>query len=223
MRKTVQAGSFILFLSVSLFFVVSCSKENSYSGTPNTPQNAPITSATSATIAVADASGGSDSIYILQQCNPGFFRDSVAETSLPDSLLSFLNANYAGFSFQKSFEIKDSAGTNGGYVVIITFNNKPIGLLFDSSSNFLHVLEQREHGDLEGGGWHDGGRFEDRDGKHRDTIALGSLPSAISTYMSTTYPSDTLVRAFLNKDSSILVISKNDGLFANLFSSTGYL
>ncbi len=220
MRKTVQSGSFVLFFSAVLFFAVSCSKETSSSGTPNTPQS-PVTSATSATIAVSDGSGGGDSIYILQQCNPGFFRDSIAETSLPDSVLGFLNSNYPGFHFQKSFEIKDSAGSHGGYVVIITFNGKPVGLLFDSSGNLLHVLEQREHGDLEGEGWHDGGRFDDRDGKHRDTIALASLPSAISSYMSASYPSDTLIRAYLNKDSSVLILSRNGGLFANLFSPTG--
>jgi hypothetical protein len=218
MRKTFQSGSFILFLSAALFFVVSCSKENSSSGISNTPET-PTTSATSATIAVG--SGGGDSIYILQQCSPGFFRDTIAEASLPESVLSFLNTNYTGFNFQKSFKIKDSAGTIGGYVVIITFNGKPVGLLFDSSGNFQKVLEQREHGDLEGNGWHQGGRFDDRDGKHRDTIALASLPSAISSYMSANYPSDTLIRAYQNKDSSILVISKNDGFFANLFSSAG--
>jgi hypothetical protein len=179
------------------------------------------TTSTSSTIAVAADSAGTDSVYFLQQCDHGFFRDSVASASLPDSVLSFLSANYSGYGFQRAFEIKDSAGTIGGYVVIISFNGKPVGLLFDSSGRFSRVLEQREHGDLEGNGWHHGGRFDDRDGKHRDTIAITSLPASISSYMTTNYPSDTLIRAYQNRDSSVLVISRNDGLFATIFNSSG--
>jgi hypothetical protein len=83
------------------------------------------------------------------------------------------------------------------------------------------VLEQRESGDLDGDGWHHGGRFQDRDGSHRDTVALSSLPSSVSSYLSANYPSDTLLRAYQNRDSSWLVITKDDGLFANLFASDG--
>ena len=125
------------------------------------------------------------------------------------------------FLFKKAFQIKDSAGDVGGYVVIIDFNGKPVGLLFDAGGNFQTVLEQREHGDINGAGWHHGGRFDDRDGRHRDTLAISSLPSAIVSYFGVNYPSDTLLRAFRNRDSSILVITKDDGLFANLFNSAG--
>jgi hypothetical protein len=161
-------------------------------------------------------------VYILQRCDAGFFRDSIAASALPDSVQHYLTINYPGYLFEKVFEIKDSSGTVGGYVVIISFNGKPVGLLFDASGKFQRVLEQREGGDLEGEGWHHGGRFEDRDGSHRDTIALASLSASISSYMSANYPADTLIRAYQNRDSSILVISKNNvGLFANLFSSAG--
>ena len=217
MRKAIQSWKSILLLSTVVFTVISCHKEVS---TTNPTEN-PATTSTSSTISVASDSTGIDSVYIIQQCDHGFFRDSISSSALPDSVLNYLTNNYPGYSFKKGFEIKDSAGTIGGFVVIISFNGKPVGLLFDASGNFQRVLEQREHGDLEGGGWHHGGRFDNRDGKHRDTIAISALPATISSYMTTNYPSDTLIRAYQNRDSSIMIISRNDGLFATLFNSSG--
>jgi hypothetical protein len=221
MRKAIQSGSFILLISTLIFSIASCNKELSGTSSTGTTTSTTTTTSTSATIAVASDSTGTDSVYILQQCSRGYFRDSIAASALPDSVLSYLTNNYAGYNFKTAFEIKDSAGTVGGYVVIVSFNGKPVGLLFDAAGNFQKVLEQRETGDINGDGWHHGGRFDDRDGKHRDTIALSSLPSAVSSYMSTNYPSDTLIRVYQNRDSSILVISKDDGLFATLFTSAG--
>ena len=217
MRKAIQSWKSILLLSTVVFIVISCHKEVS---TTNPTEN-PATTSTSSTIAVASDSTGMDSVYIIQQCDHGFFRDSISASALPDSVLNYLTSNYPGYNFQRGFEIKDSAGTIGGFVVIISFNGKPVGLLFDASGNFQRVLEQREHGDLEGGGWHQGGRFDNRDGKHRDTIAISALPATISSYMTTNYPSDTLIRAYQNRDSSVLIISRNEGLFATLFNSSG--
>jgi hypothetical protein len=219
MRKAIHSGSFILLISVLFFSVISCSKEMSQAGGSTT--SGPATTSTSATIAAASDSTGMDSVYFLQTCNRGYFRDSIASSALPDSILNYLTNNYSGYTFSKAFEIKDSAGTIGGYVVIINFNGKPVGLLFDATGHFQRVLEQRERGDIDGNGWHQGGRFDDRDGKHRDTLAISSLPSAITSYLNTTYPSDTLLRAYRNRDSSILVISTDDGLFANVFTSAG--
>jgi len=219
MRKVNHSVSFILLISTVLFAAVSCSKEMSSSGGSTSTVN--TTTSTSGTIVVATGSSGADSVYILQQCDNGYFRDSVAATSLPDSITAYLTANYSGYVFEKAYEIKDSAGTIGGYVVIISFNGKPVGLLFDASGNFQRVLEQREGGDIHGEGWHYGGRFDDRDGSHRDTVALSALPSAITSYLASNDPSDTLIRAYQNRDSSYLVITKDNGLFANLFSASG--
>ena len=219
MRKAIQSGSFILLISMLSFSIISCNKELSRAGSSNSP--GPATTSTSTTIAVAVDSAGTDSVYFLQSCNRGYFRDSVISSALPDTILNYLNDNYSGYKFDKAFEIEDSAGTIGGYVVIINFNGKPVGILFDAAGNFQRVLEQRERGDIEGGGWHQGGRFDDRDGKHHDTIAVSSLPTAVSSYLSANYSSDTLLRAYRNRDSSILVISRDDGLFANVFTSAG--
>jgi hypothetical protein len=218
MRKAIHSISFIL-LAMAIFAVVSCKKETSAANEPNSTANS--TSATSSTIAVATDSSGRDSVYILQQCDHGYFRDSIAFSGLPDSVQAYLNTNYAGYGFVKAYEIKDSAGTIGGYVLIISFNGKPVGLLFNAAGNFQRVLEQREGDDLQGDGWHHGGRFDDRDGSHRDTVALSALPSAITSYLASNEPSDTLIRAYLNRDSSWLVITKDNGLFANVFNANG--
>ena len=219
MRKVIPARYLILLISSAMLLFVACNKEMSATNNSNnTGTN--TSSSSSTTIAVASDSSGSDSVYILQQCEHGFFRDSVDSSALPSVVLNYLTANYAGYSFHNGYIIKDSTGTIGGYVVIIIFNGKPVGLLFDASGNFRKVLEQREHGDLDGEGWHHGGRFEDRDGKHRDTIALSALPTAVSSYMTVNYPSDTLLRAYQNWDSSILVVSKDNGIFATSVSYT---
>lgn len=219
MRRVIHSVSFILLISSMLFVIESCNKEMSAANGSGTSENS--NTSTSGTIAVATDSSGKDSVYILQQCDNGYFRDSIAATALPDSVATYLTSNYSGYVFEKAFEIKNSAGTIGGYVVIISFNGKPVGLLFDASGNLQRVLEQREAGDIHGDGWHHGGRFEDRDGSHRDSVALSALPSSINSYLATNDPSDTLIRAYQNRDSSWLVISKNNGLFANLFSEGG--
>ncbi len=220
MRKSILPGRAILLILSALILFVACNKEISATGSTASTTTGSTTS-TSSTIAVATDSAGIDSVYIIQACHNGYFRDSIAASALPASILSYLTANYSGYTFDKGYEIKDSAGTIGGYVVIISYNGKPVGLLFDASGNFQRVLEQREAGDIHGDGWHHGGRFGNRDGQHRDTLAISSLPSAVTSYLSVNYPSDTLVRAYLNRDSSILVISKDNGLFATLFTSSG--
>jgi len=212
---------------------VACNKGISSAATTSSATISTVTaSATSSTITVSasltstsssssSASGTSDSILIIQPCGNGNYRDSIDSASLPTDITTYLTTNYSGFTFAKGFVVKDSAGTIQGYAVVIYFNNKPVGLLFDASGNFVKVLEQRQPGDMDGPGWHDGGRFGDRGKPHGDSVALSSLPTAIATYISTNYPSDTLLKAFINIDSSYLVITADNGLYATLFTYSG--
>ncbi len=96
-----------------------------------------------------------------------------------------------------------------------------MGIKFDASGTYIKVPEQREGRDLLGEGWHRGGCFDMRDGEHRDTIALSSLPANIVSYMATNYPSDTLLKAFIKRDGDYVVISRNNGLYATIFNSAG--
>ncbi|HEX2532348.1 MAG TPA: PepSY-like domain-containing protein [Chitinophagaceae bacterium] len=181
----------------------------------------------SSTIAVAAsdptvaAGHSSDSVYLLQDCGRRGRRDSIAAADLPATATAYLTDNYAGYTFHKAFAVKDANGTVTGYVAVIYFNDKPVGVQFDAAGAFQRVLEQREKGDLDGRGHHHGGRFEHRDGRGRDSIALDALPAAVPAYFTAHYPTDTLVKAFRNRDSSIVVLSKNNGAFATVFTADG--
>jgi hypothetical protein len=116
--------------------------------------------------------------------------------------------------------LKSASGVIG-YVAVVYFNDKPVGLQFDASGNFLKVLEQRERGDLQGKGWHNGGRFDGRGHPGKDIVDLASLPVAAVQYLTNNYPGDTLQKAFRNRDSSLVLLSANNGIFANIFSADG--
>jgi hypothetical protein len=207
----------VVTLLVITILAVSCQKENSQSSSSQTSSST-IAVAASATAAASPT----DSVYILQPCPRGYSRDSITASELPSAATAYLSANYSGYTFNKAFAILNNSGQTAAYVSIIYYNDKPVAILFDSSGNFVKVLEQREKGDLDGRGWHDGGRFCDRDGLHRDTIALSSLSSSILTYLAANYSTDTLLKAFTDRhDSSIVVISKNNGLFATVFDIAG--
>jgi len=220
MSKLLVNSPAIGLLAVLSLGIFSCSKELSSSS--SSTSSATTTSSTSATIAVAVDSTSGDTVYVLQSCANGYFRDSIASSALPAAITAYLDSAYSGYSFLKAFVIKDSAGTVGGYVAIISYNGKPVALLFNASGVLVRVLEQREAGDLNGHGWHEGGRFQHRDGLHGDTVALSALPAAISSYFTDNYPQDTLLKAFKNYDSSYLVISTDSGfVYATLFKSDG--
>jgi hypothetical protein len=198
---------------------ISCNKENSTAST-STSTDA-TTTATTIAVAATTTLASTDSIYILQPCGRGQSRDSVSALALPASITTYLTNNYTGYTFKKAYTIKNSNGTIDGYVAVIYYNSKPVGVLFNSNGNFVRVLEQREKGDIDGKGWHLGGRFEDRGGIKKDTVALGALPATISSYFTNYYATDTLLKAFTNRDSSYLVVSKDNGLYVSLFDSKG--
>lgn len=219
------------YIAASLFLVVaatSCKKE--ISGTGAGQNTAVANTATSSTIAVSTNGGGTasttggtttDSVYVIHNCERGQHRDSVAAADLPAAIQSYLGTNYSGYGFIKAFSVKDTSGAVKRYVVIINFNGKPVGLQFKADGTFVKVLEQREKGDMDGDGWHRGGRFEKRGLPHKDTVSLNALPTLIISYMGTNYAADTLIKAFQKVDGGYLVLSKNGGIYANLFSSTG--
>lgn len=215
--KTVLLG----FLSIALISLGSCQKDKLT--LDNELQYAKLEAITiSSTSAIAGSGSSSDTLYAMDACKRGNKKTPVEFTNLPASISTYLNSNYSGYAFLKAFQItNESSAAIDSYAVMIQFNNKPVALKFDSAGTFVKVFEIREGRNIKGKiGWHLGGCFENRDGKQRDTIAISSLPVVIKTYMSVTYASDTLVHAFVNKDQSIIVISKNTSYFATAFSSS---
>ena len=228
MQKQIQSMiRYSIVLMSSVIVLASCQKD--FSGNLPTPNNGNATTAgaTSNAIAVAlnssgsSSSSSSDSVYVLHECEKKHKRESIAFSTLPGNIQSYLTTNYAGFTPLKAFVVKDSSGTIKAFIAIIRFNDKPVALEFKADGSFKKVLEQREKDDLGGSGWHAGGLFEDRDGKCKDTLALSSLPQSIKAYMAANYPGDTLVKAFKTKEGAFLIISKNNGAYATLFNKNG--
>jgi uncharacterized protein YfiM (DUF2279 family) len=222
MRKIIKSKSVaqLFFLSVAILSFASCKKDASVENAA-TDLNPSTIAAAQAIAVAAGTAGGGDSVYVIGACAPRHRTDSIAFTSLPAAVSTYLDANYAGYTFQKAYTDKDPAGAVAGYVVVVNYNGKPVGLKFDAAGAFVKVLEQREGRDFSGRGFHRGGHFDDRDGMKRDTIAISALPAAVTAYFSSTYAQDTLVRAFKGKDSSIIVLSINNGAYATAFSATG--
>jgi hypothetical protein len=200
------------------FMLASCQKSELNETTAPTNETT-IAVAAVAPTTISGTTAGTDSVYLVQACRRGEQRETIAESALPASVSSYIAANYSGATFHKAFAVKDAASVTTGFVVVLYYNDKPVGLKFDSAGSFVKVLEQRERGDLNGMGHHHGGRFEHRDGKQRDTIALNALPAAITGYFNANYATDTLVKAFRTKDNSVVVLSKNGGVFATVFNS----
>lgn len=221
MKKQTQFKSALLVLSIALMSLGACKKDSM--SIDNELEFAKLEAITiSSTSALGSSFGPSDSLYAMGACKKGFKKTPIELAALSSSISSYLNTNYAGFTFQKAYQISNqTTSAIDSYVVVIQFNAKPVALKFDAAGAFVNVLELREGRNMKGrGGWHAGGFFDHRDGKQRDTLAISAIPSAIKTYMSTTYAADTIVHAFVNKDQSIVVISKNVNYFATAFSSS---
>jgi hypothetical protein len=200
--------------------LASCQKDITLSAADSAAIQAAVAQTQAIAVSISAATPG-DSIYVVNTCSRVSKKDTVAFSSLPSSVTDYINTNYAGYTAQKAFSIKDASGTLQGYVAIILFNGNPVGLKFDASGNFVQVLEQREGRDLLGSGHHNGGCFQNRDGKQRDTVAISALPSSITAYFASNYAADTLVRAAKTRDSGYIVLSKNNGLFATIFNASG--
>lgn len=202
----------VLAVLIAVSFT-ACNKENLV----DTENNLSASS-----IEVIAATPTSDAVYAVGVCTKGMKKDSVDFSTLPASITTYLAANYAGFTVKKSFQVLTSSGTVDGYAVVILFNGNPVAIRFDASGNFLKVLEQRERGDMKDDkGFHHGGRFDCRDGEHRDSISISALPASITSYFKTNYAADTLVHARLGKDGSYFVVSANKVLYATVFTSAG--
>jgi hypothetical protein len=175
----------------------------------------------SSTSAISGSGNASDSLYAMDACKKGNKKTRVEQSSLSAAITTYLSANYPGNTFLKAYQIANqTTSVLESFVVVVQFNEKPVAIKFDASGVFVKVLEIREGRNMKGkGGWHAGGLFDNRDGKHRDTLAISAIPAAIKAYMLSTYPADTLVHAFVNKDQSIILISRNIEFFATSFTT----
>ena len=223
-----QFKPLIINLAISIIVALSsCQKDNSNTTTPS------LSATTASAIQAAVASTASfavtastktqgDSIYAFRTCGSFEHRDSVSFSSLPAAVATYLTTNYSGYTALKSYSISNSSGTITGYIAVILFNSNPVAIKFDSTGAFEEILELREGRDLLNQyGYHQGGCFQNRNDLYKDTIALNSLPASITSYFSTNYPQDTLLKAIQTFSGNYVVISKDNGLSTTIFDSTG--
>jgi hypothetical protein len=199
------------FAVAGLLSLTSCDKQSPEPQTDGQEE--------SQAILVAEATTSSDAVFIVNTVPAGCEKDSATAVELPASVNTYLDANYSGYTYLKTFKVK-KRGSLEGYIVVIKYNDKPIGLKFDADGNFVKIFEQRERGQLMGRGWKRGGRFDGRDGQHRDTIALSALSATVKTYFLVNYTQDTIIAAHAGRNGDIVVISANNGLYATLFSAS---
>jgi hypothetical protein len=160
-----------------------------------------------------------DSIYAMDACRRTHKRAKVEQSALLTAITTYLNTNYAGYTFVKAFSTTAIAGNVlDSYVVGFIFNSKPVALRFNAAGTFVKVLELREGKDMgKPGGHHFGGFFDNRDGKQRDSIAISALPQSIKQYFAANFAQDTLKSAWLGKEGGILVVSKNVKYYGTAF------
>jgi hypothetical protein len=223
--KTKFTYPLLMLLSI-MCMLYSCQKDASSTSKTKTSTTLSTGSIAIASLASSSTSASStDSVYLVNCFSHRSTKDSVAASALPAAITTYLTTNYSGYTFTKGFKIVDSTSVITNYIVVIKYNGNYIGLKFTAAGVFVSILEQREGIDMrgQGPGWHEGGPFDNRDGKHRDTIALSAIPSVVKTFFTTTYPKDTLLHAGVTPDSTYVLISKDSVLYATNITSAGKL
>ena len=187
----------------------SCSKENITADTTSASVTTDLTSTlvtnsdlvtTSNDLSAAARGGGGN--------GPGDFKGGkggkeIALDSLPDVIKTFIAANYAGSTTNKAFK-----GKSGEIVVLITkADGTKVGLIFDSAGAFQKEVTK------------------DKDDPKKDlkAIDVATLPTTITTYVSTTYVGSKVEKAYTDSNGNFfVVVKKADGTkVAVLFDSKG--
>lgn len=215
----------VLAAAMLMVFFASCTKDLSQSTTSTKKVTTPTTTSSSTSIAVAVTtdSTSKDTIYMVNCFPKHSKKDSVAFSSLPSAIGTYLTANYAGYTFKTAFKVVDSVGTTTDYIVLIQYNGAPVGLKFTAAGVFEKVLEQQDGHQMRGEPWRPGAPFGDRNGPMKDTIALSAIPTVVIDYFEKNYPSDTLIHASITADSTYILISKNNGMYATDITKAGKL
>lgn len=119
---------------------------------------------------------------------------AVDVATLSSSITDYISTNYAGSTI-----VKAATDADGNiFVVVKKADGTLVGLAFDKDGNFVKVLESKGKG-------------------HLTTIDVASLPSAVTTYVSTNYAGATIEKAYNDKDGNIIVTIKNtDGTVVRL-------
>ena len=134
----------------------------------------------------------------------------VDVSSLPTAVTTYITTNYAGAT------IKDARkDANGDFLIAITVNNSLKLLLFKADGTFVKEAEMKFGHGLADSTHHP-------KGPESTTIAISSLPAAITTYISTNYTGATIDVARTDPAGNFLVaITVNGVVKILLFKADG--
>lgn len=141
---------------------------------------------------------------------------TVAVSSLPAAITSYINTNYAGATVKEAFK-----GPDGGFLVAITQNNVVKLLLFKADGTFVQAIEKPAH--APGDTTHHP-RPGQGSGPQATTIAASSLPAAVTTYINTNYAGSTIEKAAQDKTTSdylVAILTTDKKRVLLLFGSDG--
>jgi hypothetical protein len=225
MKTITKIPTLFALLTIVAFGFTACQKGDDVSTESSliASQLGAVAVAPTSSVLSTSSTTSADSLYAMGACQKDQRKTKVAQEALSASITTYLTTNYAGYTFIKAFSTTlPNTTTLDSYVVAVLFNGKPVAIKFDATGTFVKVLELREGKDLgRKGGHHAGGHFDHRDGKQRDSIAVTALPQTIKQYFAANYAQDTLKSAWVGKDGSILVVSKNVKYFGTAFKADG--
>lgn len=208
--------------AAALMMLYASCKKDALQGTATQKTVTKPSSSTSIAVAVtATDSTDKDTVFVVNCFSKHSTRDSVAFSSLPSAIGTYLTANYSGYTLKMAFKVVDSVGTTTDYIVVIRYNGAPVGLKFTAAGVFEKVLEQEDGHQMRGEPWRPGAPFGDRDGRMKDTVALSAVPSVVINAFKQNYPSDTLTHASVAPDSAYILISNNNGIYATDITQAG--
>lgn len=224
MKLKKRYSAFLLLAAAA--FVASCKKTDGISSTTPTSTtqstNLSVSASSDGSISLASYDSSKlkkkDTLFLVNCFPPSKKPDTVAKSALPAAITAYLDTAYAGYTFQKAFKVNTT-----GFVVVIKYNSNFVGVKFDANGAFVAVLEQRMGDDKKDPrGAHPGGPFPCRiQGPVKDTVALSAVPSVVLNAFKAKYPTDTLVHAGITPDTTYVLISKNNGLFATAIKANG--
>lgn len=147
---------------------------------------------------LASISSGGKMLYSHTQIDPA---------TLPGSIITYLDTNYAGYAIKKAGSKTDSTGAVKGYLVVFSLNNLTYETRFDASGAFLSL----EVGD---------------GSKQCSEIAEADLPAAIITYLDSAYTGYSFNHARVNKTNGTISgygveITYNSAKVRLLFDASG--
>jgi len=123
--------------------------------------------------------------------------NAIAASTVPATIITYLNANYLGYSIRGA-ETHSTNGILANYQVEIIQNGTLYELKFDAGGAIVSI-------NSEGTGKEDDDHGQNDDEEHNgkdSTIVQSALPSAVGTYLTTNYAGYTFVSAKIQKNTA---------------------